>query len=141
MSLTLHDFRVQLRDKTRVCQDLEEKVSTLTLELDRRDKLVREKSDVIKKKDDIITIKEHIIQEKDTQILKLQKELETSSSRQENGKVLTSLTNRLQKPEANATPYNIPKSKRIAISAESTHNRVSSKEPRGQLVAYPKKYQ
>ena len=152
MSQTIHDFRVQLRDKTRICAELEEQVNNLELELEKRDKLIKEKLDVIKKKDDIITIKEHIIQEKDNQILKLQKELESSleknnCSKNDAGKVLMSLTNKFLKVNSDDKPPpdskyigTATKSKRVAISAEPTHNRYSAKEPRTKLVAYPKNY-
>jgi hypothetical protein len=75
MSITVHDLRVLIRDKTKVIDDLHRKIDELRLELEKRDRLLRESDANIKKKDEILSIKEMIIKEKDVHILKLETEL------------------------------------------------------------------
>ena len=161
MSLTIHDFRVSLRDKTRLCTELEGKITEVRAELINKEASLIEKNDLIRKKDEIIAIKELIIKEKDNQIAKLQTELlnrindknsTNNKSPVENGfkkspNILMPLTNILPEisyetdknsPEAKLVTTIFPKSKRVAISAEPSQNRFKSKESRVQLVEYRK---
>jgi hypothetical protein len=178
MSFTIHDFRVQLREKNRLCDELTVRISELKHELANRNLLLRDNAELIRKKDEVISIKESIIKEKDNQIAKLEVELlnlkntrNTSASKGSlniNGKPETNLKNNsfLKRSNLNLSNIfggstdnekkspdfkisfnngssknnnaNVPKSKRIAISAETTQNRFKSKENRLQLVEYPK---
>ncbi len=175
MSFSVHDFRVQLREKNRLCDELTARISEMKYDLANRNLLLRENAELIRKKDEIISIKESIIKEKDNQIAKLEAELFnlknikiTSSSKGPINLIKpdNSLKNNIFSKRSNLTlsnffgggndiekkspdlksgfvnltnkNINVPKSKRIAISAETTQNRFKSKESRLQLVEYPK---
>lgn len=75
MSLTIHDLRVSLRDKSKVIDELERKLDNCKIELNEKERLVQEHEISLQKKDEIISVKDLIIKEKDIYILKLESEV------------------------------------------------------------------
>ncbi|RNA16086.1 cGMP-dependent kinase 1-like [Brachionus plicatilis] len=75
MSLTLHDLRVSLRDKTKLIEDLERKMRIYQAEMEEKDMFIKEIETGIAKKDEIILLKDSLIKEKDSYIVKLESEL------------------------------------------------------------------
>ena len=143
MSLTIHDLRVSLRDKSKNVEELEKKLGELRADLDKKNTSLKENIELVKKKDEIISIKELVIKEKDVQIQKLEVELAnlkklTSQIKQENMKPPTATSTNLNKL-APLSNVKMSKSKRVAISAEPAQNRFNkSKDLRVSLVEYQK---
>lgn len=155
MSLTLHDLRVSLRDKTKLIEDLEKNMIIYKAEIQEKQLLIKEIEIGLAKKDEIISLKDSLIKEKDSYIQKLESEITNlkqdlnkykGNKPKENG-ILDSKTNGIFRNQTNiiknlpgATSKPTPrletknlqlqsnlKSKRIAISGESAQNRFNNK--------------
>lgn len=140
MSLTIHDLRVSLRQKTRECDELTGKLNELRTEFNNASALLKESNEIIRKKDEIISIKESIIKEKDNQILKM--ETEKKGSKEASGSINNKgfLFNGSLKTNGikHLSIINPLKSKRVAVSGVPTQNLYQTKDSRVQLVEYPK---
>lgn len=75
MSLTIHDLRVSLRDKTKKIEELERNFIDLKQILNEKDAKLKENQTNLSKKDELISMKDLIIKEKDIYILKVESEL------------------------------------------------------------------
>lgn len=157
MSLTLHDLRVSLRDKTKLIEDLEKNMRIYQAEMQEKDLFIKEIEVGLAKKNEIISLKDNLIKEKDSYIQKLESEIlnlrgdlnkykENTNKPTQNG-ILDSKTNGIfknqtniiknppgasSKPTAKTEIKNIQiqsnlRSKRIAISGESAQNRYNNK--------------
>ena len=130
MSQSVHDLRLVLRESAKKIDDTEKLLSKLRIDFDHQ----------LRKKDDVISMKELIIKEKDAYILKLEEEIFKHDPTFISATDLNNGTDIISSPRTSFLDVSSPKprTKRTAISAESSTQQNKSKDLRAVLQSYSK---
>ncbi|CAF0957572.1 unnamed protein product [Adineta ricciae] len=130
MSQSVHDLRLALRESAKKLDDTEKLLSKLRIDFDHQ----------LRKKDDVISMKELIIKEKDAYILKLEEEIFKHDPTFISATDLNNGTDIISSPRTSFLDVSSPKprTKRTAISAESSTQQNKAKDLRAVLQSYSK---